>query len=316
MLPSRGLTADLYRRRTVPIARRRSAVPVITVSIALVLFSAFAAGMILMHAQGTSPVLAHQTVASNWDVETHQLIASEDPAKVLVSLCEDEFAQCCLISFDGFDVPFNFSGAVFTIPVVWFSAFDTLEIEPSDEGIFISVYEVRGSWSQWTSSEQTDGVTWDGIAHANPVVDREPLDTVFVDRTTFGYGTSTEGTLSLNVSRAVEDWFAGIWNPSFGLLIATVAPWQSYSTSLPDGFLATMHMLADDARIVVYDAGGEPIPIPEFSSVAVPVIAVMMIAVLALVRRRRTVSNNIVAKDDGPRTALSPSNALPENSTD
>ena len=207
---------------------------------------------------------------------------------------ESYYLRDQLIAFDcmGMDPPASFTEATLKIPLEWFSSWAINGPRGEDTGHWevrnftISVYEILKPWKNWTSKYQSDGVTWAMLRDTPSMTDRTPIATMDgITKEEYGFGTSTHGNISLDITEAINDWKNGTWNPRNGLLISIIAPWETtdHSWFALSGLLSlgiTVHFAMKETSLEI--STNEPIP--EFSSIALVIVGMIL---MVCVRRRR-----------------------------
>ena len=257
--------------------KRKWSVGMVVAAIALACVAGYAT-LDIAHVETIEPTLSlavtkRQTIANTWDEDTHRMLVPdyEDPwpsAQTSVHTAIP-FCQCFVVAFENETVD-SLVNAVFTMPVEWFG------ISPaSNQSVPISVYSVLGNWTAWTNDTQED-ITWASVLDDSPSVDRNALDTVWVNCETFGIGTETEGDISFNVTRAFDN---ELWKPEYGLLVSLIAPWETTEYDWFDRNI-TVHFTVMEGAILV----GVTEPIPEFGELLVPTVGLVLI--VYILRRR------------------------------
>jgi hypothetical protein len=281
-----GFTGNRLTKFT-PAKKKKS--PVLTV-IALVVMASFAGLAVYQlslyekvdssSADPTSlslTVIARETIANTWSAKLQASMVDLEGNLSLVSLqTETKFTQCFLFSFGSSeDIPTDVSDAIITVPMDWYAA-------NGNQSYPVSIYQVLSPWKAWTNTSQKDGVTWASIQLGSPLIDRNPLDTVWVNEDTFGFGTYTEGNIVFDVTEALRDWGTG-WIPEYGFLVSVLAPWETITLPwVESGTYMTTHYFVDDAELFITTS----FAIPEFTNVVFPMIALGVIAIVMLKRRK------------------------------
>lgn len=154
-----------------------------------------------------------------------------------------------------------------------------------NRNITIKLYEILGAWKQWNSKTQTDGVTWAMIKAGSLAINKNAIDSVTVNMNTFGIGYNTEGNLSFNIIKAINDWKNGTWNPANGFLVAIIAPWETtdYSWFSVSGYNSIGFLLRFPVKDVRLQIGFTEV-IPEFELLIIPMFLLIM---MVLIHRRK-----------------------------
>jgi len=219
-----------------------------------------------------------------------QLTASRQVTKTGTTLTVIR-AQLLAFNYTNMSPPSTFIEARLEVPLKWFYSSGIHGPIGRDlphwesRNFTVSAYEVLGPWKTW-SRYINDGATWTMVRDDVLKVDRTPIATVWnVTPEEYGFGDSTHGSIYLNMAEAIDDWRNGTWHPRNGLLLAMIAPWET--TEYPWFSLSGLKQLGMGLMFPVAEVQlqiGVFAPIPEFSTVLVPVA--FLIAMAIAVRRR------------------------------
>lgn len=185
--------------------------------------------------------------------------------------------------------PNTFTSATLSFPLGWFSSWG--EKGPwgkvvgnwTDMNFSLSIYEIRKAWpTQLTSpGVYTPYISW-SILNDATYMDRNTLSTISnINKLNNGFGDTTHGNITFDITRAITDWKSGIWNPANGFLITVVAPWESVSPTWLNmtGLIyygMTLHWQMIETQMQINFIN----QIPEFPSIIIPIGMMMVMAVI------------------------------------
>lgn len=302
-----GFTADLYRINKPPVEEKRYDKAAIATLIVLSLAFGSAA-YIITSSQPTEVVPAPSVLTLNATKTVN--IANQWGMKIPFSNMSDYdggtwcadynsrtiFLSAQAMAFDYLNLtpPTAFVDARLNLPLTWFTSWAQTGPKGKDVGHWedrnftISIYEIKKPWPKYSTSPTTKAeyLSWTTFGDAS-FADRNAVDTISgIKRDNIGYGSDTNGTISFNIIRAINDWKNGSWNMSNGFLIAMIAPWETYDVAWFNytGLIYLGIGLRWDMSKVALQIGLTDI-IPEFGDILIPVFGMVMIAILALRRK-------------------------------